>query len=206
MAGTPPKGIHWNNTQLSPDSPSASTESYISTSSLDYVNAQLVAHGYVPSPGLSLDGLSGTDSDRVVKCLLGMLGQRVVSSLALLVNDNLTFLQEDMSRTEQISTKLRTLTYDHERLLTMERTSKEKAANAEKEVHLYKTKLTYALSLPCIISTHSYDQVRPNELCNLLKPLTNKPQPNFNAREPPFKVSAPPIRLNSGRKKRNSDE
>jgi hypothetical protein len=63
------------------------------------------------------------------------------------IHPNLTVLQEDMSRTEQLSTKLRTLTYDHERLLTMERTAKEKAANAEKEVNLFKTRLTYVLSL-----------------------------------------------------------
>lgn len=71
----------------------------------------------------------------------------------LVVDANLTVLQDDMSRTEQLSTKLRTLTYDHERLLTMERTAKEKAANAEKEVSLSKTRLTYAPSLslyrPC---------------------------------------------------------
>ncbi len=52
-------------------------------------------------------------------------------------------LQEDMSRTEDLSTKLRTLTYEHERLLTMHRIAKEKAANAEREMNLHKTKLTY---------------------------------------------------------------
>jgi hypothetical protein len=75
--------VHWDTKNLSPSflhSPTldGSTESYISTSSLEYLNSQLVAHGYAPSPGLSLDGLSGTDSDRVVKCLLGMLSQRMV--------------------------------------------------------------------------------------------------------------------------------
>lgn len=86
MTATPARGVHWDVKDLSPsllNSPllEGSTESYISTSSLEYVNAQLVAHGFIPSPGLSLEGLSGTDSDRVVKCLLGMLSQRVVRSL-----------------------------------------------------------------------------------------------------------------------------
>ncbi|KAF5361805.1 hypothetical protein D9756_002214 [Leucocoprinus leucothites] len=131
MAATPARAVRWDPKSLSPSflhSPNfeGSTESYISTSSLEYVNAQLVAHGFAPSPGLSLDGLSGTDSDRIVKCLIGLLSSRV----------------EDMSRTEELSTKLRTLTYDHERLLTMHRIANEKVLNAEKEVNLYKTKLT----------------------------------------------------------------
>jgi len=79
MAGTPPR-IHWDSFLHSP-SLEGSTESYISTSSLEYVNAQLVAHGFASPPGLSLDGLSGTDSDRLVKCLLCMLSQRLVCSL-----------------------------------------------------------------------------------------------------------------------------
>ncbi|KAF9454385.1 hypothetical protein P691DRAFT_692547, partial [Macrolepiota fuliginosa MF-IS2] len=134
MAATPARGVHWNIKDLSPSllgSPifEGSTESYVSTSSIEYVNAQLIAHGFAPSPGLSLEGLSGTDTDRVVKCLLSMLSQRM----------------EDMSRTEVLSTKLRTLTYDHERLMTMERNAKEKAANAEREMNLHKTKLTAAM-------------------------------------------------------------
>ncbi|KXN90668.1 hypothetical protein AN958_03953 [Leucoagaricus sp. SymC.cos] len=134
MAATPARGFHWDPQILSPSllcSPvfDGSTESYISTSSLEYVNAQLVAHGFAPPPGLSLDGLSGTDSDRVVKCLLGMLSQRM----------------EDISRTEELSTKFRTLTYDHERLLAMHRVAKEKVTNSEKEVNLHKTKLTAAM-------------------------------------------------------------
>lgn len=56
-----------------------------------------------------------------------------------------------MSRTEELSAKFRTLTYDHERLLTMHRTANEKVATAEKEVNLYKTKLTY-VSISCFIS------------------------------------------------------
>jgi len=63
----------------------------------------------------------------------------------------LDFFQQDMSRTEELSAKFRTLTYDHERLLTMHRTANEKVATAEKEVNLYKTKLTY-VSISCFIS------------------------------------------------------
>lgn len=47
------------------------------TTTLEYVNAQLIAHGFAPS-GLCLDGASHDDSARIVNCLLGLLAQRVV--------------------------------------------------------------------------------------------------------------------------------
>jgi hypothetical protein len=83
MAATPRKLVHWAlDVSLSdfgtPFSEGSSTESMLSTSSLQYINSQLIAHGFTATPGLSLDGLSNSDSDRVVKCLLGMLSQRVV--------------------------------------------------------------------------------------------------------------------------------
>jgi hypothetical protein len=49
--------------------------------------------------------------------------------------------QDDMSRAEELTTKLRTLSYDHERLMTMHRTATEKAANAEREMNLHKSRL-----------------------------------------------------------------
>jgi len=57
------------------------SEDYEQTSTLQYVNSQLVSHGFARAPGLSLDGLSHADTERVVKCLLGMLSQRIVSRL-----------------------------------------------------------------------------------------------------------------------------
>lgn len=48
-----------------------------------------------------------------------------------------------MSRTEELTTKLRILSYDHERLLSMHRNATEKAANAEREMNLHKSRLTY---------------------------------------------------------------
>lgn len=50
-----------------------------SASSLQYINSQLIAHGFTYKPGLSLDGTNKEDADRVVKCLLAMLSQRIVS-------------------------------------------------------------------------------------------------------------------------------
>ena len=47
-----------------------------------------------------------------------------------------------MSRTEDLTTKLRTLSYDHERLTSMHKTQTEKAANAEREMNLHKTRMT----------------------------------------------------------------
>ncbi|KAF7308366.1 hypothetical protein HMN09_00685200 [Mycena chlorophos] len=117
-------GVHWAEPSLS-DISTVSTD-VLATSSLEYVSSQLVAHGFAPAPGLSLDGLAKADFDRVVKCLLGMLSQRV----------------QDMSRTEDLTTKLRTLSYDHERLTTMYRAAADTAANAEREAHLHKSRLT----------------------------------------------------------------
>jgi hypothetical protein len=50
-------------------------------------------------------------------------------------------IQEDMSRAEDLTTKFRILSYDHERLITMHRTANEKAANAERETNLHKSRL-----------------------------------------------------------------
>ena len=83
-AMTPKKLVHWHMNSPSfsninsPFFDGTSESSMVSTSSMEYINAQLVAHGFTPSPGLCLDGISNDDSARVVKCLLGMLGQRVV--------------------------------------------------------------------------------------------------------------------------------
>jgi hypothetical protein len=84
MAATPAgknkNTVHWAPSpalSLS-DTSSTSTSSITSTSSLQYINAQLVSHGFALPPGLSLDGLSTADAEGVTKCLLSMLGQRVV--------------------------------------------------------------------------------------------------------------------------------
>ncbi|KAF8216749.1 Afadin and alpha-actinin-binding-domain-containing protein [Mycena galopus ATCC 62051] len=126
-AQTPKKGVRWGLEDPSFGSPFSDASSAVnSTSSLDFINSQLVAHGFAPAPGLSLDGIGNPDLERVVKCLLGMLSQRV----------------DDMTRTEDLTTKLRTLSYDHERLTAMHRTAIETAANAEREANLHKSRLT----------------------------------------------------------------
>ncbi|KAA1470163.1 hypothetical protein DENSPDRAFT_928667 [Dentipellis sp. KUC8613] len=133
MEKTPKRLVHWaleysNSSFASPISEASSSESVNSSSTLQYVNSQLVAHGFAQSPGLVLDGLSNSDSEKVVKCLMGMLSQRM----------------EDMTRTEDLTTKYRTLTYDHERLVSLHRSATEKAANAERETNLQKSKLATA--------------------------------------------------------------
>ncbi|TBU23711.1 Afadin and alpha-actinin-binding-domain-containing protein [Dichomitus squalens] len=133
-ARTPKKLVHWAldaslSELASPAfSDAGSSESCTSTSSLQYVNSQLIAHGFVHDTGLSLDGLAKADADRVVKCILGMLSQRI----------------DDMTRTEDLTTKLRTLSYDHERLTSMYKTEKETAANAEREMNLHKSRASAA--------------------------------------------------------------
>ncbi|KAI0291527.1 Afadin and alpha-actinin-binding-domain-containing protein [Multifurca ochricompacta] len=136
MASTPAPNnvvhVHWALSPLSQSDTSSSTStsaaSVSSTSTLQYINAQLISHGFTIHPGLSLDGLSSAEAESVVKCLLSMLGQRV----------------EDMTRAEELTTKLRTLSYDHERLRSMHDSEKETAEVAEREVAAAKAKLTTA--------------------------------------------------------------
>lgn len=88
MMATPArKLVHWNS--ASPgysdiESPSCD-DSIVSTSSLQYVNSQLVAHGFAPAPGIDLEGLSKGDMDRAVKCLLDLLSQRLVSIMCIIL-------------------------------------------------------------------------------------------------------------------------
>ncbi|KAI0954591.1 hypothetical protein AcW1_006435 [Taiwanofungus camphoratus] len=144
MASTPHKLVHWALDVSMSDfgSPfSAATSESSSTSSLQYINSQLIAHGFAQSPGLSLEGLAKDDADKVVKCLLGMLSQRI----------------NDMSRTEDLTTKIRTLSYDHERLMSMYQTTKDRAANAERETNVHKSRLTsVARSLQSTETAHKH--------------------------------------------------
>ncbi|KAH9166685.1 Afadin and alpha-actinin-binding-domain-containing protein [Lactarius sanguifluus] len=134
MAATPAPAqkntVHWAPSPIqSPLSDtSTSTTSINSTSTLQYVNSQLVSHGFALLPGLSLDSLSSTEADGVTKCLLAMLSQRV----------------EDMTRAEELTTKLRTLSYDHERLRSMHDSAKETAEAAERETAAARAKLSIA--------------------------------------------------------------
>lgn len=83
MEHTPKKLVHWaldvSMSEFGSPLSQVSSDSTTSTSSLQYINSQLIAHGFTCAPGLSLDGVGNEDMDRVVKCLLGMLSQRVVS-------------------------------------------------------------------------------------------------------------------------------
>ncbi|KAI0255469.1 Afadin and alpha-actinin-binding-domain-containing protein [Lactifluus subvellereus] len=135
MAATTPapkNTVHWAPSPiLSPhtDTSSVTTASSISsTSTLQYINSQLISHGFAVTPGLCLDGLSSADAEALTKCLLSMLSQRV----------------EDMTRAEELTTKLRTLSYDYERLRTMYDSSKETADLAEREAAAARAKLTTA--------------------------------------------------------------
>jgi hypothetical protein len=50
--------------------------------------------------------------------------------------------QEDMARAEELTTKLRTLSYDHERLRTMHSVATATAEGAEREAAAARAKLT----------------------------------------------------------------
>jgi chromosome segregation ATPase len=49
-------------------------------------------------------------------------------------------MQEDMTRAEQLSTKYKTLSYDHERLIEQHRLTKEATAHAQREMETGKAK------------------------------------------------------------------
>jgi len=74
------RGVHFEDISVSefgtPLSAAAPT-------SIDYVNAQLVAHGFAHGNGLNLSDLRGKDQQVVLKCLANMLGQRLVRSHSL---------------------------------------------------------------------------------------------------------------------------
>lgn len=146
MATPAKKLVHWNTSSpgLSDfGSPSSDTSSasFVSASSLQYINAQLVAHGFASAPGISLDGMSTADMERTIKCLLELLGQRVVRGDGQPYCEADWPPQKDMSRTEELSTDLRTLSYDHERLKSMHSAAVEKAANFEREMNMHKSRL-----------------------------------------------------------------
>jgi len=62
-----------------------------------------------------------------------------------------------MSRTEDLSTKFRTLSYDHERLTAMHGAAVERAAHAEREMNLHKSRLAFVPTPPPLPS-----QTNPN--------------------------------------------
>lgn len=136
MSSTPPKRtVQWGQTDIlntlgSPYSDTNSSETGSPSSTLQYLNSQLVAHGYVSPPGISIVGLTNEDSEKLIKCLMNLLGQRMVSYCEIhLVRVNTW--QEDLSRSEDLSTKLRTLTYEHERMSSMYRSTQEQVSKVE---------------------------------------------------------------------------
>ena len=66
------EALHGHPADESTSTASSTEESNAAT--LQYVNSQLLAHGFTYKPGLSLDGASTEDAERVLKCLVAMLG------------------------------------------------------------------------------------------------------------------------------------
>ena len=130
------------------------------TSSLQYLNSQLVAHGFAHSPGISLDGLSTANTESVVKVLLSLLNQRVVRVslfsrfrglvLTCGLDGNVLGAQRDMERTDELNTKMRTTGYDNDRLRSMHQSAVEAAGNAEREMNVWKSRASW-VSSPFVI-------------------------------------------------------
>ncbi|KAF8600518.1 hypothetical protein BDV93DRAFT_608660, partial [Ceratobasidium sp. AG-I] len=136
------KGVRWAfDVSNSPfgGAPEPSTPE-TSTSSLAYVNSQIIAHGFARAP-LDLSELARDDQNKVVKCILGMLSQRV----------------DDMGRAEDLSARLRTLSYEHERLSNMLRASKSQILQAERETEAARTK-TNALTKELTAASSSHNR------------------------------------------------
>lgn len=75
------KHVRWVFDTASPAISSAPSSPASNTSSLAFINSQLVAHGF-SRPGAieSLEKLGYDDQEGVVKCVLALLNQRIVSS------------------------------------------------------------------------------------------------------------------------------
>ncbi|KAF9784973.1 Afadin and alpha-actinin-binding-domain-containing protein [Thelephora terrestris] len=122
--------MSWTTTDMSAtntmDADGNSEMSY--TSSLQYLNSQLIAHGFAYNPGISLDGLSMQNMESVVKVLLSLMNQRV----------------RDMERIDELNTNARTTGYDNDRLRSMHQTAVEAAGNAEREMNVWKSRASAA--------------------------------------------------------------
>ena len=148
---TTTRNVHWENeaSELSFASPLRD----VSAQSIQYVNAQLVAHGFTHGSGIRLDALSSKDQQVALKCLVNMLGQRVVSRfLSMPVSPHVaapfptpgspdTSPQVDMARTEELTTKYKTLAYDHERLVAQHTLALTTAATSERDVETAKARM-----------------------------------------------------------------
>jgi hypothetical protein len=89
-----------------------------------------------------------------------------------------------MARTEELTTKLRTLSYDHERLMSIHRTAMERAANAEREMNVHKSRLTYIYSSIGLFPTDATaTKVQPHERYRPRKQLIDIPWLNYSALE-----------------------
>jgi myosin heavy subunit len=145
------RNVHWENeaSELSFASPLRD----VSAQSIQYVNAQLVAHGFTHGSGIRLDALSSKDQQAALKCLVNMLGQRVVRHfLRCPVTPHVAVHfstprspdmspQVDMARTEELTTKYKTLAYDHERLVAQHTLALTTAATAERDVETAKARM-----------------------------------------------------------------
>ena len=85
MACTTHKTVQWSDENKinefvygSPYSEASSADSVNATSTLHYINSQLLAHGFARGSGVSFEGLSKEDADKLSKCMLGLLNQRNV--------------------------------------------------------------------------------------------------------------------------------
>ena len=112
-----------------------------------------------------------------------------------------------MSRTEDLTAKFRTLSYDHERMISMCRTANERAANAERETNLHKSRLTYVnyvLLKESPLTVREVEQL--SEIFKRRKVHINKQVLNSSAHGQLCKASAQHTSQNSRKKKRTQTE
>ena len=172
------------------------------TSSLQYLNSQLIAHGFAHNPGISLDGLSTANTESVVKVLLSLLNQRVVRFSFVLPFFGVVFIhslngdflgsQRDMERTDELNTKVRTTGYDNDRLRSMHQTAVEAAGNAEREMNVWKSRAAWVSShFPILPLLAHFRCAGPPKKWRKTRRKSSKPSPKrTNASERRFKAYA----------------
>lgn len=95
-----------------------------------------------------------------------------------------------MSRAEDFSSKMRTLSYENERLSSMHNACMEQLTTAEKNTNLFKSRLKYVGHCFIRTSLNKNQTVHHSSPSNPPKRHTNSHHPSSNVRAQPFKACA----------------
>lgn len=108
-------------------------------STLSAINAQLLSHGWTKRP-LNLSALYEKDYTEVVTVLFELLASSVVSTIRFSVIEAGLITQANLDQVDALSSRYRTLTYEHERLLKTYMGSKANGTKLQTELAGWKAK------------------------------------------------------------------